>query len=153
MKKPKQVIIYTDGGCDPNPGAGGWAAVLIHGAHRKEISGCDPQTTNNRMELTAALRALLSLKERCRVSLFTDSEYLKKGITEWLPRWKRKNWTRKGGALKNVDIWKQLDTATNQHEITWHWVKAHNGIPENERCDELVKKAISKQKKKSGSLE
>ena len=140
--KKKFVTIYTDGGCEPNPGPGAWAAVLLYGKTRKEIYGTDPDTTNNRMELTAALQGLLSLKEKCRVVLFTDSEYLKKGIPEWLPNWKRRNWTRKGGKLKNVDLWKKLDDVVGKHEVDWHWVKGHNGIEYNERCDLLVSRAI-----------
>ena len=142
MKK-KIVTIYTDGGCVPNPGKGAWAAVLLYGKKRGEISGAEPDTTNNRMELTAAIRALETLKEPCRVTLFTDSEYVKKGITEWMPGWKRKNWARKGGALKNVDLWKTLDTLIQKHDVEWHWVRGHDGIRENERCDELVARAIS----------
>jgi ribonuclease HI len=138
----KLVTIYTDGGCEPNPGPGAWAAVLIHGKTRKEICGTDPDTTNNRMELTAALQSLLSLNTKCRVILFTDSEYLKKGITEWLPLWKRRNWTRKGGELKNVDLWQQLDEMVEKHEVEWRWVRGHVGIRENERCDAMVSQAI-----------
>jgi len=141
--KKKVVTIYTDGGCEPNPGRGGWAAVLLHNTHRKEIFGADPNTTNNRMELTAAIRALESLKEPCYVNLYTDSEYLKRGITEWLPNWKRRNWTRKGQPLKNVDLWRRLDELTQKHEVKWHWVRGHTGIRENERCDELVSRAIA----------
>lgn len=136
------VLIYTDGGAAPNPGVGGWAAVLLYGDHRKEIFGAERRTTNNRMEMTAAIRGLESLKQSCRVALFTDSEYLKKGITQWLPTWKRKNWKRKGGPLKNVDLWKELDALTQKHEIEWHWLKGHAGHRENERCDQLVSRAI-----------
>jgi ribonuclease HI len=138
----KSVTIYTDGGCEPNPGPGAWAAVLLCGKTRKEICGTDPDTTNNRMELTAALQGLLTLKKRCQVVLFTDSEYLKKGITEWLPLWKRRNWTRKGGELKNVDLWQELDEMVQKHDVEWRWVRGHVGIRENERCDEMVSQAI-----------
>jgi len=144
----KQVTIYTDGGCEPNPGVGGWAAVLLYESTRKEITGSDPDTTNNRMEMTAALRALESLKESCRVILFTDSEYLKRGITEWLPKWKKNRWSRKGGSLKNVDLWQELDDAITRHEVEWRWVRGHGGIKDNERCDELVSKAIATQYRK-----
>jgi len=147
-EKRKLVTIYTDGGCVPNPGAGGWAAVLLYGAKRREISGSEPHTTNNRMELTAALRSLESLRQPCRVILFTDSEYLRRGITEWMPKWKMRNWTRKGGKLLNVDLWKSLDKLIQRHDVEWHWVRGHSGIRENERCDELVSRAIHSLRKK-----
>jgi len=138
------VTIYTDGGCDPNPGRGGWAAVLISGGRRKEISDAENNTTNNRMEMTAAIRALESLKKRCVVNLYTDSQYLKLGVTEWMPSWKKRNWIRKGGELKNLDLWQTLDALIQKHNICWHWVKGHAGHPENERCDQLVARAINK---------
>ncbi len=150
--KKKHVTIYTDGGCEPNPGPGGWAAILIYGNHRREISGAEPRTTNNRMELTAAIRALEALKEPCRVRLFTDSEYLKRGITEWMPNWKQYNWTRKKKPLKNVDLWKQLDAAIQRHDVQWHWIRGHAGIKENERCDELAAHAIAAIKRNPGRL-
>ena len=146
--KTKLVMIYTDGGAVPNPGVGGWAAVLLYGNHRKEISGAVRHTTNNRMEMTAAIQGLKSLKGPCRVILFTDSEYLKKGITQWLPVWKRKNWKRKGGALKNVDLWKEIDMISQEHEIEWRWLRGHAGFRENERCDQLVSHAIKAFKRK-----
>lgn len=139
-----QVIIYTDGACDPNPGPGGWAALLRYQNHTKKITGGEPQTTNNRMELTAALRALQTLKRPCQVDLYTDSEYLKRGITEWLPRWRQRNWTRKAGALANKDLWQALDCEIGKHQINWHWVRAHFGQPYNELVDQMAKKAISK---------
>ncbi|RPI22278.1 MAG: ribonuclease HI, partial [Chloroflexota bacterium] len=129
------VIIYTDGACDPNPGPGGWAAVLLSGGHEKTLSGSDPDTTNNRMELTAPIEALNALKKPCRVDLYTDSEYLKRGITEWLPGWRARSWRRKGGALANVDLWQALDKAMRPHTVTWHWVRGHAGNPANERVD------------------
>lgn len=138
------VTIYTDGGCEPNPGRGGWAAILVAGGHLKEISGAENDTTNNRMELTAAIRALESLKKKCVVNLYTDSQYLKQGVTEWMPNWKRRNWNRKGGELKNIDLWQSLDELIQNHIIHWHWVKGHAGHPENERCDQLVSRAINK---------
>lgn len=138
------VIIYTDGGCVPNPGTGGWAAVLLSSDSRKEISGSEAESTNNRMELTAAIHALEHLKRDCRVDLYTDSEYVKRGITEWLPMWKYRNWKRKGGPVKNVDLWQRLDAASQPHEINWNWVRGHAGNAENERCDELVGAAIAK---------
>lgn len=140
----QHVIIYTDGGCDPNPGIGGWAAVLLSNKARKEISGGEPESTNNRMELTAAIEALDALKRPCRVSLHTDSEYVKRGITEWLPGWKAKNWKRKTGPLKNEDLWRRLDDAVQRHDIRWLWVKGHAGIAENERCDQLAAAEIAR---------
>ncbi len=137
------VTIYTDGGCEPNPGTGGWGAVLLFEGHRREISGGERNTTNNRMELTAAIRALESLKKPCHVVLHTDSEYVKKGITEWLPQWKKRNWARKTGALKNEELWRRLDELNDQHVIEWRWVKGHAGNPENERCDQLCARAIN----------
>lgn len=140
------VIIYTDGGCEPNPGVGGWAAILIYNGKERELSGSDPETTNNRMEMTAAISGLEALKRPCNVQLITDSEYVKRGITEWLPGWKRRNWKRKGGPIKNVDLWKQLDEATQRHDISWQWVKGHAGVHYNERCDTLASEAIAREK-------
>ncbi len=137
-----QVTIYTDGACDPNPGPGGWAALLRSGGHEKELTGGEAQTTNNRMELTAAVEALRALKKPCQVDFYTDSEYLKKGITEWLPGWRRRNWRRKGGALANVDLWQALDAALRPHVIRWHWVRGHAGDRDNERVDRLARQAI-----------
>ncbi|GMW03728.1 MAG: ribonuclease H [Candidatus Hydrogenedentota bacterium] len=143
MTTSKQhVTIYTDGGCRPNPGVGGWAAVLRYGEKVKELSGGEPESTNNRMELTAAVCALEALKKPCKIEFHTDSEYLKRGITEWMPGWKRRGWVRKEGALKNVDLWQRLDKAIGDHEIDWRWVRGHNGNPDNERCDELATQAI-----------
>ena len=133
-----EVIIYTDGGCEPNPGVGGWAAVLAWNGTVKELSGGEPHTTNNRMELTAAIRALEALKRPCKVVLHTDSQYLRNGVTAWMPAWKKRNWTRKGGPLKNVDLWKRLDELTRKHEVSWKWVRGHAGDPVNERCDTLA---------------
>lgn len=148
MAKPLQrVVIYTDGGCDPNPGVGGWGAVLIYGKHRKELSGGALESTNNRMELTAAIEALASLKRTCQVELHTDSEYVQKGITQWLPAWKRNNWRRKGGAVKNVDLWQRLDEEASRHDMTWKWVRGHTGEEENERCDELAGMEIRERKR------
>jgi len=132
----KKVTIHTDGACEGNPGPGGWAAILEYGAVRKEISGGVIATTNNRMELTAALEALNRLKERCAVDLFTDSEYLRNGITKWIHGWKAKGW--KKGTIKNIDLWKGLDAAASRHQIAWHWVRGHAGHPLNERCDVLA---------------
>ena len=146
-KGQEPVIIYTDGGCFPNPGTGGWGAVLTHGDAVKELSGAERHTTNNRMELTAAVEALGTLKRPCRVELYTDSQYLQKGITEWLPGWKRRGWTRKGGGLKNSDLWKRLDVLSQSHQVRWHWVRGHSGDPLNERCDRLAEAAIARLRK------
>ena len=143
VEKPK-VTIYTDGACRGNPGPGGWGAILKYGRHEKALSGGEKATTNNRMELQAALEALRALNEACQVTLFTDSEYLKRGITEWLPGWKRRNWRRKGGQLANVDLWMKLDEEITRHEINWRWVKGHAGHPLNERVDRLARQAIPK---------
>jgi ribonuclease HI len=132
------VTIYTDGGADPNPGLGGWAAVLRFGEKEKELSGGEFDTTNNRMEMTAAIEALTALKKPCRVMLYTDSQYLQRGITEWMPKWKMKNWMRGRDPVKNVDLWKRLDALTQTHEVDWHWVRGHAGVELNERCDSLV---------------
>lgn len=137
------VIIYTDGACQSNPGPGGWAALLKFGEHEKEITGSEPNTTNNRMELTAALEALNALKEPCQVDFYTDSEYLKKGITEWVANWKRKAWkTAAKKPVKNQDLWQALDRVVHQHQIKWHWLRGHAGHRENERVDRLARKAI-----------
>jgi ribonuclease HI len=138
-----QVSIYTDGACDPNPGPGGWAALLRSGSHEKVLSGSEAETTNNRMELTAAIRALQGLKGPARVTLYTDSEYLKRGITEWLPGWRRRGWRRKGGALANQDLWQALDAALKTHRVEWRWVRGHAGHAENERVDRLAREAIT----------
>lgn len=142
IRELPEVIIYTDGGCIPNPGVGGWAAVLQYGNHCKELTGAEKNTTNNRMELTAAVMALSALRKPCRVRLYTDSEYLRRGITEWLPEWKKAGWKRRSGSLKNIDLWKQLDILTQKHDIEWNWIQGHSGDPLNERCDSLVKREI-----------
>lgn len=139
-----KITIYSDGSCDPNPGPGGWAALLKSGNREKELHGSERDTTNNRMELTAALRALEQLKRASQIDFYTDSEYLRRGITEWMPRWKERNWRRKGGALANVDLWQALDKAIQQHKITWHWVRGHTGNPGNERVDRLARQSIPK---------
>lgn len=144
MADLRQVTIYTDGACTGNPGPGGWGAILRYDRHEKEISGGEADTTNNRMELRAALEALRTLTAPCQVTLFTDSEYLRRGITEWLPGWKRRNWRRKGGKLANVDLWMKLDEEIGRHEIDWRWVKGHAGHSLNERVDKLARKAIPK---------
>jgi ribonuclease HI len=138
------VVIYSDGACSGNPGPGGWGAILKSGKHERELSGGARDTTNNRMELTAALEALRALTQPCNVTLFTDSEYLKRGITEWLPNWKKRNWQRKEGKLANVDLWMKLDEEIARHEISWRWVRGHAGNRLNERVDQLARKAIPK---------
>jgi ribonuclease HI len=141
----KTITIHTDGGCEGNPGPGGWGAVLQHGKHRKELAGGDPATTNNRMELTAAIAALSALKEPCVVNLYTDSEYLRNGITSWVPGWKVHGWrTKERKPVKNADLWRQLDAACQQHRIHWHWLKGHAGHRENERCDQLAEAEMAK---------
>jgi ribonuclease HI len=142
------VEIHTDGGCQPNPGVGGWAAVLAHGEKIRELSGGAPETTNNRMEMTACIEALNALKRPCKVFLYTDSEYVKRGITEWLPGWKKKNWRRGKDPVKNVDLWQALDAAVQRHAVDWRWVRGHNGNPMNERCDELATAAIAAQRQR-----
>jgi ribonuclease HI len=149
-RQTERVTVYTDGGCEPNPGTGGWAVVLSCNGHYKELSGGEPETTNNRMELTAALEALKALKRPCTVVLHTDSQYLKRGITEWLPAWKRKGWKRKTGSVKNLDLWQELDSLAQKHDIVWRWVRGHSGDPLNERCDELAGQAITDQKEGRG---
>lgn len=138
------IKIYTDGGCDPNPGPGGWAVILVDWktGKEKEISGSESQTTNNRMELTAAIEALRTLKNRCRIDFHTDSQYVKKGITEWIEGWIARNWQRKKSPIENVDLWQELHRLCQQHEITWHWVKGHAGHDYNERADRLASAAI-----------
>ena len=141
----KKVTIHTDGGCAGNPGHGGWAAVLEYGPRAKEISGGEPATTNNRMELQAAIAALSCLKQRCEVHCHTDSEYLRNGIKSWIRGWKARGWrTVDKKPVKNDDLWRQLDLVAAQHHITWHWLKGHAGHPLNERCDELARAEMTK---------
>jgi len=137
------VDIYTDGACRGNPGPGGWAAVLSAGGREKEIFGAQPLTTNNRMELQAVIEALNALKRPLQVRLYTDSQYVRRGILEWLPQWKARGWkTADRKPVKNQDLWQQLETAAAQHRIEWHWVPGHAGVPGNERCDALANAAI-----------
>ena len=137
-----QVTIYTDGACEPNPGPGGWAALLLFGRHEKELSGAEPRTTNNRMELTAAVNALGALSQPCRVDFYTDSEYLRRGITEWLPDWRRRGWKRKTGKLANIDLWQALEAAIVDHNISWHWVQGHAGDRYNQRVDRMARNTM-----------
>jgi len=137
------VEIYTDGACRGNPGPGGWGATLRFGEQLKELSGADPQTTNNRMELTAVIRALEALKRPVEASLYTDSEYVRRGITEWIASWKARGWrTADRKPVKNQDLWEELDRLAAIHKIQWHWVKGHSGVPGNERVDLLANEAI-----------
>jgi ribonuclease HI len=139
------VEIFTDGACRGNPGPGGWAALLRYGGSEREVSGAEALTTNNRMELTAAIRALESLKRRCRVRLTTDSEYVRKGISQWMKDWKARNWrTANRKPVKNMDLWQRLDELAAQHDIDWRWVKGHSGHPENDRVDALANAAIDR---------
>lgn len=132
-------IIYTDGGCNPNPGPGGWGAILSYGGYEKEISGGEKQTTNNRMELTAAASALEALTRPCQVTLYTDSQYVKLGVTQWFRGWLKNNWrTANGTPVANTDLWKRLLTAERSHQVEWKWVKAHVGNVMNERVDRLA---------------
>ena len=141
----KSVIIHTDGGCEGNPGPGGSAALLTSGPHSRELSGGEAATTNNRMELQAAIAGLSALKARCRVTLFTDSEYLRQGVTEWLARWKVNQWrTRERKPVKNEDLWRKLDEVASSHVVNWRWLKGHAGHAENERCDQLAAAEIQK---------
>lgn len=139
----KRVVIYTDGACRGNPGPGGWGVWLSTGQHEKELYGADMLTTNNRMELLAAIEALTALRSRCEVELYTDSEYVRRGITEWLPRWKANGWkTAARKPVKNDDLWRQLDELVTGHSIEWHWVKGHSGNAGNDRADDLANRAI-----------
>jgi ribonuclease HI len=139
----ERIEIYTDGACRGNPGPGGWAATLQLGAHFRELSGAEPATTNNRMELTAVIEALAALKRESAVRLYTDSEYVRRGITEWLKAWKARDWrTADKKPVKNRDLWERLDTLAARHDIEWHWVKGHSGVPGNERVDRLANAAL-----------
>lgn len=139
-----QVTIYTDGACKGNPGPGGWGAILIAGSHRKELHGGESLTTNNRMELMGAISALEALTKPCRVDLHTDSQYVRKGISEWIHGWKARGWrTADKSPVKNEDLWRRLDAARERHEVKWHWVKGHAGDPMNERADELANLGIA----------
>ena len=151
MKKSGTVVAYTDGSCLGNPGPGGWAALLRYGDSNKELSGSEADTTNNRMELMAAIRALESLKRPCKVSLTTDSEYLRRGITEWLPGWQKRGWRRSNGRpVLNVDLWQRLQQARQEHDVDWRWVKGHSGHSENERVDYLANMAARSLREQMG---
>ncbi len=138
----KSVTLITDGSCLGNPGPGGWAAILRHGENKRELSGSEPETTNNRMEMTAVLKGLSALQEPCRITIEIDSEYVKKGITEWMAGWKRRGWkTASKQPVKNQDLWRKLDEAVARHDIEWRWVKGHADHADNNRCDELARAA------------
>ncbi len=147
------VLIYTDGACSGNPGPGGWGAVLISSGHERELSGGEPHTTNNRMEIMAAIAALEALTRPCTVDLHTDSQYLRQGITEWIAGWKARGWrTADKKPVKNEDLWKRLDLARARHEVRWHWVKGHAGHPLNERADGLARAAIQAMRDARGGM-
>ena len=141
----KHVKIYTDGACSGNPGPGGWGAILVHGDVEKELSGGEDDTTNNRMELLAAIEGLDALKTPCQVDVYTDSTYVQKGITEWITGWKARGWkTADKKPVKNVDLWQRLESAASRHQVKWHWVRGHNGHDMNERVDKLAVAAVKR---------
>jgi len=143
----KKVQLITDGACSGNPGPGGWAAILRYGGNEKELSGCEPHTTNNRMELTAAIEGLRALKEPCEVEVVTDSEYLKNGITTWIHGWKRKGWTTAAKKpVVNQDLWQALEEQVNRHKTVWTWTRGHASHADNNRCDELATRAAREQR-------
>lgn len=142
QEEMKDVEIHTDGACLGNPGPGGWAALLRSQARERELVGAEAMTTNNRMELMAAIQGLEALREPCRVALYTDSQYVQKGFSEWLPGWVRRGWRTAGGQpVKNQDLWQRLEAAARPHALRWHWVKGHSGDPDNERVDTLAREA------------
>ncbi len=140
----KKVQLTTDGACHGNPGPGGWAAILRYSSRKRELFGYSPYTTNNRMELTAAIEGLRALKEPCEVHAVTDSEYLKNGITQWIQNWKRNGWRK--GTIKNQDLWKELDRLISMHKVRWEWTKGHAHHADNNRCDELASMATREQR-------
>ena len=145
MTDKNTVVIYTDGACSGNPGPGGWGSVLMYNGHRREMSGGETETTNNRMEMMAVIAALEVLKRSCKIELHTDSTYVMKGMTEWLDSWKARGWkTAAKKPVKNVDLWQALEKALHGHEVEWTWVKGHDGDPGNERADQLAREAIQR---------
>lgn len=139
----KHVYIYTDGACRGNPGPGGWGVLMRYDKHEKKLFGAEEHTTNNRMELTAAIMALAALTEPCKIELYTDSQYVRKGITEWIVGWKQRGWkTADKKPVKNDDLWRLLESETERHQVSWHWIKGHSGHPENDIADELANHAI-----------
>ena len=145
MASDSPLDIYTDGACRGNPGPGGWGAVLMHDGRERELSGAEPATTNNRMELTAVIEALAALKRPVKARIYTDSQYVRLGILEWVANWKKRGWkTADRKPVKNQDLWERLDALAAGHELEWHWVKGHSGVPGNERCDALANEAIDR---------
>lgn len=143
MSETDEVVIYTDGACKGNPGPGGWGALLVYKGVEKELWGGDPSTTNNRMELMAAIAGLIALTRPCSVKLVTDSQYVMKGIQEWLPNWKKRGWkTASKEPVKNADLWQKLDEEVNRHRVSWQWVRGHTGHPGNERADQLANRGV-----------
>ena len=147
----KQITLITDGSCLGNPGPGGWAVILRYGDQKKELAGGEPQTTNNRMELTAVIEGLSALNQPCRILVEIDSEYVKNGVTQWLPGWKRRGWiTASKKPVKNQDLWQKLDTALARHDVEWRWVKGHADHADNNRCDELAREAAAAARSAAG---
>ncbi len=145
MSEQQEVLAWTDGACKGNPGPGGWGVLLRYGSHEKTLCGGEKLTTNNRMELLAAITALESLSRPCCVHLTTDSQYVRQGMLEWLPNWRRRNWRKADGQpVKNADLWQRLDDAAQRHTVHWHWIKGHAGHAENERADQLANQGIPK---------
>ncbi|KFJ92724.1 ribonuclease H [Pseudomonas sp. 1-7] len=143
MSETHDVVIYTDGACKGNPGPGGWGALLVYKGVEKELWGGDPNTTNNRMELMAVIAGLIALTRPCSVKLVTDSQYVMKGIQEWLPNWKKRGWkTASKEPVKNADLWQKLDEEVNRHQVSWQWVRGHTGHPGNERADQLANRGV-----------
>ena len=146
--EPPRIDAYTDGACSGNPGPGGWGVLLRSGDKEKELHGGEAETTNQRMEMTAAIKALQALKKPCRIIIHSDSKYVVQGMTEWIHGWKKNNWKNASKkSVANQDLWQQLEQAATKHEVSWQWVKGHAGHPENERADELARKGIPNQKK------
>jgi ribonuclease HI len=154
VSEDKRIAIWSDGACSGNPGPGGWGAVLVWGGHRKELKGGAPETTNNRMELQAAIESLEALKRRSTVDFYTDSQYVRGGVTGWIKGWKKNGWkTADRRPVKNVDLWQKLDDLAARHTIVWHWVRGHAGTEENERADELAREGMAPFKQKRASSE
>jgi len=150
---PPRVTIHTDGGCSPNPGPGGWGAILQWNGHERELKGGEPNTTNNRMELTAAIAALEALRRPSVVDLYTDSQYLRGGVTSWITKWKRNGWrTADNKPVKNIDLWQRLDAAIAHHQVRWHWVRGHAGHDLNERADQLARDGLREARDAGGPL-